>query len=154
MSEIKWSSYARKSQTEKTPDWFWALGFVAISITIASVLLGNTLFGLLVLLAAFTLASSVNHTQEQDDYIINTRGVSISGTLYPYKSIEAFWIDDTREDRTLLIFDIQKPLNPHLIITLSDSVDIDTLQDYLLDYLPEEELYEPVAHRIAGILGF
>ena len=155
LKTLEWRSYEHSHKDTKSQDWFWALGLVAIAIAIAAILLGNILFGVLILLAGVVLGLSVNQSPREISYAITTRGIVIDGTLYPYKSLDAFWIDETSHPkRNMLIIDAQKPLLPHIIINLPDSVDRDTLQDYLLDYLPEEELYEPASHRIAELFGF
>jgi hypothetical protein len=127
---------------------------MVISVAIASILLGNALFALLILLAGVSLGLSANQPTQRHTYTINTRGVSVDKKLYPYKSLEAFWIDETRPNENVLILDIQKPFTPHLIIKIPDSIDTNDLQDYLLDYLPEEEMYESPAQRIAEMFGF
>jgi hypothetical protein len=153
-SKLSWKSYEHTHKEDKSQDWFWALGFVALSVAVAAILLHNTLFGLLILLAALVLGLSANKEPQENAYSITTRGITINDKLYPYKTLEAFWIDETRPNRTLLIIDAQKPFMPHLIIDVSDEIDVDELQDYLLDYLPEEELFESPAHRIAEMFGF
>ena len=152
--KITWKAPEHRHSGDKSQDWFWALGFVAISIAIASILLGNVLFGLLILLASVTLGLSANQKPHIQTYTITTRGIAINKILYPYKNLETFWIDETAPHRTTLIIDAQRSLMPHLIIDLPETVNVDEVQDYLLDYLPEEELFEPASHRIAHILGF
>lgn len=152
---LEWRAYEHKHKDAKSPDWFWALGFVAVAIAVAAILFGNSLFGILVILAAVVLGLSVNQKPKENSYAITTRGVVINDVLHPYKGLEAFWIDETsRTDKNILIIDAHRPLVPHIIIEIPDTIDRDVLQDYLLDYLPEEELYEPASHRIAEMLGF
>ena len=38
--------------TDKTADWFWTLGIITVTIVIVSLLLGNILFAIFVLIAA------------------------------------------------------------------------------------------------------
>lgn len=155
MSTLTWSSSSHNHKEDKSPDWFWALGLVAVSIAIAAVLLGNSLFSILILLAAIVLGLSVNVQPRDNTYIINTRGVTINDVLHPYKNIESFWIDDvSRPEHCILLLDEQKPLLPHIVINIPNNIDKDALQDYLLDYLPETELYEPTSQRIAELFGF
>ncbi len=152
---ITWTALEHTHRPKKTRDWFWALGLIVMTVSISAILLGNTLFGILVLLAGLVLGLSANQEPKEISYAVTPRGIMVGKTLYPYKNLKAFWIDETSHPkRNMLIVDAQKPLIPHLIINLPDSVDRDVLQDYLLDYLPEEELYEPISHRIAEIFGF
>ena len=153
---LAWQSAEHKHREPKSQDWFWALGFIAVSAAVTAILLSNTLLALLILLAALTLGLSVNKAPRTLDCSVSTRGITINGTLHPYKNLEAFWIDETHPDKdhNVPILDARKPLVPHLIIPLPTDLDRDALQDYLLDYLPEEELFEPPAQRIAEMFGF
>ncbi len=151
---IQWEALEHAHRKEKSQDWYWALGLIVVSVAVASILLGNTLFALLIIVASLALGLSAGDTPNKHTYTINTRGVSVDETLYPYKSLEAFWIDETRPHENVLLLDLQKPLVPHLVIKIPDTVDINDLQDYLLDYLPEEEMYESASHRLAEMFGF
>ena len=39
----------------KTSDWYWALGIIAVSGSVAAFFLGNFLFGVLILVVAYTM---------------------------------------------------------------------------------------------------
>lgn len=151
---LTWKAYEHKHKGDKSTDWYWTLGLVVLSIAIASILLGNSLFALLIIVAASALGLSANQKSIENSYTINTRGISINERLYPYKNLEAFWIDETRPGDNVLIIDAQQSLVPHLIINIPSSIDPNTVQDYLLDYLPEDELYESPAQRIGELFGF
>ncbi len=153
---IAWQSAEHKHKEVKTQDWFWALGFIAISAAVTSILLSNVLLAMIILLAAITLGLYANKAPQELSCSLSTRGITINEVLHPYKNLEAFWIDETHPDKdhNSLILDARKPLVPHLIIPLPPDLDRDVLQDYLLDYLPEKELFEPPAQRIAELFGF
>ncbi len=151
---LKWRSCEHNHTGDRGQDWFWALGLIAVSVAVASILLGNSLFGMLILLAAVVIGMSTNQKLKESDYVVTIRGITIDNKLYPYKSIVAFFIDESHPDRNILILDVQKPLVPHMIINLPESLDRDELQDFLLDYLPEAELHESPANRVAELLGF
>ncbi len=151
---IEWSSYEDIHKPTKGQDWFWSLGVISVFSAIASIILGNVLFGILILLAAGVIAMSANQEPRKNNYSVGIRGVTINGQLHPYTKLEAFWIDETHPKKDLLLLDTRKPLVPHIAILLPESLDKDALQDLLLDYLPEVELYESPASRIAELFGF
>ena len=151
---IKWTSVPHPHHKIKGQDWFWMLGIISVSIAIASILLGNILFAVLIIISAITLGMYANIPPQSHEYTIDTRGVTVDGKLYSYKSIKSFWIDNNRYGGHALLLDIQKPLEPHLVIKINEDIDSNDIQDFLLDYLPEEELFEPFAQRLAEILGF
>jgi hypothetical protein len=49
--EMVWSVITHEHR-ERTTDWYWALGLVAIAGAVASVFFGNTLLAIIILLGA------------------------------------------------------------------------------------------------------
>lgn len=118
-----------------------------------AILLHDTLFALLIIIGSVTLGMSANRPEREYTYTISPRGISVGDTLYPYKNLSGFWINEHDPKGAVLLVDAQQPLMPHLVIPLPPEVDKETIQDYLLDYLPEEELYESPAHKLFEMLG-
>lgn len=145
-----------KERTAKSEDWYWALGILAVTGAIAAILMHNTLFALLIIIGSITLGLSAReiHGSHEERYAVSVRGVTVGNRLYSYQQLVGFWIDERDPEHPVLLLDAQEILSPHLVIPLADEVDRDALQDLLLDYLPETELYVPPTHRIAEILGF
>lgn len=134
-------------------DWYWALGIVAVSGAITAILLHNILFAVLILIGSLTLGMYANKPEYEVEYSISTRGITVNKTLYPYKSIVGFAIVESKNKSTLLL-DAQQPFVPHVVVPIPDGVDKNAVQDFLLDYLPEVELYESPAQKLFEILGF
>jgi len=86
-------------------------------------------------------------------FSLSPKGILIEGSLYPYKMLIAFWIQDMETDHPVLIVDARKFMTPHLIIPLED-VDAEQVHTYLEKYLPEEEMAEPFGQRILELFGF
>lgn len=139
---------------EKSSDWFWIVGIVAIAGTVLAVYFGNLLFGILILLAGFT-AILQGHTRPAILTIeITRKGIRVNDTIYPYSNLQSFWvIDEEINDRILLRS--SKALMPIIVLPFdSTQTDPDEIRDYLLDYLDEEELDEPFFQKIMEIFGF
>jgi hypothetical protein len=139
--------------TEKGSDWFWALGIIAVSSAVVALLFNNFLFALLIIIGSFTMALLASQPPRELQFTLTKRGIMIDRALYPYKMLMAFWIEEREDDVPILIVDAQRFLTPHLLISLED-VDAEEVREYLLEYLPEEELHEPFAQRLAEALGF
>ena len=68
--------------------------------------------------------------------------------------LESFWVEDT-EYHDKIILRSKKPLSPFIIIPFdSTTTDPESIRDYLLDYLDEEELEEPLHQILMEWLGF
>jgi hypothetical protein len=136
----------------KTADWYWALGIMAIAGAVASYILGNILFSILILLGAFTVAMYGARKPHTVEFEIDHRGLRAGPTLYPHSSLASFWIVEGKDESKILLRS-HKPFLPYIIIPLGDN-DPHLIRDVLLEYLDEEELTEPISQRIMDYLRF
>jgi hypothetical protein len=139
---------------EKTPDWYWALGVLGVTASIAALLWNNVLFALLILAATFTLSLHAAKPPKVRDFAITQRGVRIDNELYPYTVFKGFSIDELSPDhQAKLILIPESVWNPRITIPIED-VDPDDVHDFLSIFLEDLDEYEPVFHRFMEWLGF
>jgi hypothetical protein len=150
-SKIKWRAYEYE-YIERPRDWYWALGILALAFSVTSIILGNILFAVFILVAAFSAALHAKRPPEIFDFEINQKGIRVNDTLYPYQTVNAFWIEDEISFDQLIVRS-NKKLMPYLILPLAD-MDHELIREYLLDYMPEEEMREPFTHKLLEYLGF
>lgn len=149
---IRWSAYEHE-HIERTSDWFWALGIIAVCAAITSILFGNLLFAVLIIVAAGVIALIAQTPPELHEFEISDRGISVSGTLHSYEEVLGFWVETETADQPLLLVDTTKFMAPNLIIPL-DSVDPEEVKEYLREKVPEVPMKEPLAHKILEFFGF
>ena len=137
---------------EKTTDWYWALGIMAIAGAVASYILGNILFSILILLGAFTVAAYGARHPHMVEFEIDRRGIRSGATRYPYSSLASFWVIEGAEESKILL-QSGKILMPYIVIPLGEE-DPEVVREVLLNYLKEEEHVEPFAQRIMDYLRF
>jgi hypothetical protein len=138
--------------TEKGSDWFWALGIVSVSIAVIALILGNILFAVLILLAAFVLGMYATRKPHVVDVQIDRRGVTVGEYRYPYTSLESFGIVHY-PDHSKLLIKSKKTFMPYITVIMLD-IDPDEVAHYLEEYLPEDEHYESFSERFMEFLGF
>lgn len=139
---------------EKTPDWFWALGLIAVAAFVAALLLNNILFAVLILLIALVLGLFAARKPNVVQFSITPRGVRIDNTLYAYQNIESFAIEELSPDHTpKLIIAPRGIMRPTLVIPIIE-VHPDDVHNLLREFLPEAEHSEPLSHRVMEWLGF
>lgn len=138
---------------EKGRDWFWAVGIVAVALAVASLILGNALFGALIIISACAIFL---HAVRKPAYIrceVGKRGFMVENTLYGWKDMEAFWIDDEAGDIVpLLHLKTKKPFSPYLSLPLRRE-DAAKLRGFLGRHISEERFNEPLSHQLAEIFG-
>jgi hypothetical protein len=150
-SSLKWSA-PEYHHYERSTDWFWAVGIIAVSIAILSFFFNNALFGILILLSAGILIFYVLRAPDEVQYEINQRGVMVNNDLYPYLTLEAFWLE-TRAGEPKIILKSKKAIQPFIIIPVHED-SVDEINTLLRGNLTEKELAEPAAHKVLEYLGF
>ena len=150
-STISWQGY-EYTYHEKSSDWFWALGIVALSSAVTAIIFKNILFALLILIGAFAVALFAAKAPHLIHFEINRRGVAIDNVLYPFNTLESFWIDEDVHGHLSLILKSERVIMPYIIIPLHDETN--EIRNILLGKLKEEELHEPISHKIFEFFGF
>ena len=149
---LRWSAYEHE-HIERGSDWYWALGVVAVSIAVTSILFHDFLFAILILIAAATIAILSREAPDIAQFEISDRGVRINGTLHRYREIIAFWVEDEHpHHRPLLLIDTTKFLSPNLIIPI-EHIDPAQVRAYLKERSEEKHMKEPLAHKILEFVG-
>ncbi len=149
--KITWDTLEYE-QKDKGADWYFALGIIAVSASVASFLLGNILFSILILIGALTLAMYGARKPATLNIEIDDRGILISNTLYPFNTLKSFWIEENTTPPKIII-QSEKTFMPYLILSLEDT-DTDNVRIFLLEHLKEEELTEPLSQKVMEYLGF
>ena len=151
---ISWKTHEH-NRKEHSSDWFWAVGIVALGGVVLALRFGNYLFAILIALVAFTAILYAHANPQEITVKIDRKGIRIDNTLYPFTTLRAFWIEDVEQyGKDQLIVRSRKLLVPYIIAPIPESIDLLELQDFLLNFLREEEMEEPVSHKIMEGLGF
>ncbi len=151
---IEWQALEHHHHQEKTPDWFWIVGTIAIAGAILAAYFGNVLFAIIIAIAAMTSFLQAHIEPKILTFRITRKGVQTGSSLFPYSTLESFWvIDEEINDR--IILKSQKFLMPYIIIPFdSTKIDPDDIRNYLLEYINEEEMDEPFLHKLMERFGF
>jgi hypothetical protein len=137
---------------QRSPDWFWAVGIIVISVAILAFVFHNALFGILILLSAGVLIFFILRPPQDVNYEINKKGIVIGNDLHPYLTLEAFWLEN-RIGEPKLILKSKKTIMPFMIIPVHED-SVDEIGAVLREFLEEKELQEPVSHKVMEYLGF
>ncbi len=151
-SSLYWEA-PEHNHIEKSHDWFWALAIIAIAGSITSIIFGNVLFGVVILLATMVIFLNGNKLPHIIPFEILTRGIRVGDELYPYSTLESYYIDEHNPQGPQLIIKSKKLLMPLIIIPLPDEY-VDDAEHLIAPRLPEEHLEEPFAHKLMEYFGF
>jgi hypothetical protein len=148
---LSWDAY-EYHHIDRTSDWFWSLGIIAISVAILAILFGNILFGIFIILGAIAAGMYAARPPYLTRIELNHDGVKIDDLLYKYRNINSFYIDEFHHHHPRIVFTLKKLFTPHIII-LIDHQSSDDIRDYLLDYIPEIHHEDSVIHTLFEKLG-
>lgn len=152
--KIAWRAFDH-IKVEKSVDWYWIVGIVTIAAAFLAIYFNNLLLAILILIGAFAIFVQNKVEPKMVDYEINRRGVRVGENIYPYSSLESFFvIDEDGWDRDRLLLKSQKIFMPIITVPLGEDSNPDEIRDYLLEYLDEEQIEESLIEKIALVCGF
>ena len=139
----------------KSADWYWALGIIAVAMTIAAILFSNYLLATVIVAAAAALALHAAKEPPLHTFRIVDDGLLIGEELHPYQRMESFSVLEDIEDEWPPILSVRTHslLSPHLVIPLS-GVDADAVYAHFLANVREGEHPHTFVDLIAAWLGF
>ncbi|MEK7606482.1 MAG: hypothetical protein AAB458_02740 [Patescibacteria group bacterium] len=138
---------------ERSNDWYWSVGIVAVGGAVLAILFNDLLFAVVIVVAAVAIVLHALRHPGELTCEIQDRGVLMNTTLYPYRTLESFALHE-HEHPNMLILTSQKLFMPHITIPLASDIHADEVRDILLDYLPEHEVLPSISEKIMDRLGF
>lgn len=149
---LRWQAHEHE-HVERSSDWYWALGIAAVCLAITAILFHDTLFGLLIIVAAVTMGLYAREPRPIHTFEISSRGVKVDDVLHHWDDIISFWIEEDNDASPTLLVDTTKMLAPNLIIPL-EGIDHDVVRALLAEHCTEVPMREPFSHKILETLGF
>ena len=148
---IVWHAYEHE-HIEREADWYWAVGIVAVSAALTSMIFGDFLFAIIIVIALFTLALLARHKPELTRFEISSKGVRTGEHMHIYDDMIAFHITDEEEEEPHLLITTKKLMTQMIVIPIRhhDPADIRT---FLKEHLKEMPLREPLGHKALEFFG-
>ena len=150
MDSLEWQT-VEYLHRPKTPDWFWAVGVITLSISVTSFIFNNFLFALIILIGTGTLMIYAARKPLTINIAINERGVRMGKELYPYSSLESFCIAEEGYPR--IILHAKALLTPLVVIAL-ENMNSEEVKTYLKNHLEEKEIRESFLEILMEKIGF
>ena len=138
---------------DKRSDWFWALGIIALCGALAAFFFGNFLFAILILLGGGVVALQAAKPPRVVPFMVGTRGVRAGERLFTYGTLVSYRIDDEDPQGSQLLLKSTRMYMPLIVMPIPEEY-IHDIEDLLSQRLPEEDLEEPLAHKLLELFGF
>jgi len=153
LKPIHWQTYEYEPK-ERTSDWFWAVGIIAAGVAVTAIIFNNVLFGIVTILAGFILSLYAARPPETIDVVVDEIGIRIGQTLYPYRTLESYWIEEHQKIPKMLLKS-KRLMMPYIAVILEpEEVETDDIHGYLSRHLPEVFHKESVFEKLLEHLGF
>ncbi|MFA6601458.1 MAG: hypothetical protein WCT02_01165 [Candidatus Paceibacterota bacterium] len=137
---------------DKKPDWYWTVGIITLALAAVSIILGNIITGIFIVVAAVALVLHAAHEPEIVYHEINDRGILAGHVFYPFLSLESFWIPHDQFPSKIMLKS-RKLFMPYINI-LIDEVDQEEVREVLLRYIAETEHHDHFIVHLLQRLGF
>lgn len=150
--KLEWQAYDRTEQSH-SPDWYWAVGIIALSLAVTAVIFNNILFAILVGVSTVVLFLRTLQKPQQVRYELTNRGLWTNKDFQPFTLFDSFWVEEETAPQPTLILKPKGMLSLLSVIPLAE-VSPDAVREFLSEYLPEVEQHEPLSKRVMEYLGF
>lgn len=155
--KLIWSALEYEEK-ERSQDWFWALGVIVVTSSIASIIFENYFFAGLLLIAGGLLWFFALKKPELITYELNHKGLQIHSRLYPYEAIKAFYVQANFTPgslvRPLLFLHTERAFLPILTIPIDLEIAENIHNIFSSKEIPEVEMREHPSDKIMDVLGF
>ncbi len=148
---ITWNAPAH-FYVEKRPDWYWSVGIITLALAAIAFIFGEVITGIFVIVAALALVLHASKPPAIVRYEINDRGIGQDESLYPFLSLDSFWIPHDEFPHKLILK--SRKLFMPLIVIYIDEADPESVREVLLRYIAETEHHEPFLKRMLEWAGF
>jgi hypothetical protein len=140
---------------DKSAEWYWALGIIALGIIVACVLFNNYLLGVVTFVAAIAAGLVAAKRPRIHRFAIADDGLSIDKAHYPFESMLHFSIFEYLDPETppALSIKTKRLLSPHLLIPIVGHDPID-IYEYISLHIPDGRHDESVVDKVVELLGF
>ncbi len=149
---FSWETHEEK-QVERSNDWYWGLGLIAVFGSAGAFIAGNFLFGVLIILSAIVLFVFAKKDIKPKVFQVTSKGILRGDLLHRYKTLEAFWIDIEDEEGPALILHTSRVFDPVISIPIGEEIDLDNLRNFLKNVVHEQYIQEPRFHKILDKIG-
>ena len=148
---ISWHAPAHY-YVEKKPDWYWVVGILTLAVAVVCFIFLQIIPGIFVIVAAVALVLHASHPPKRVYCEINDRGIIVDKVLYPFLTLDSFWIPHDEFPHKLILR--SRKLFMPLIIIYVDEVDPESVREVLLKYIAETEHHEPFLKHLLDGFGF
>ena len=154
--KLNWSALEYEER-ERSKDWFWALGIIIVTSSIAAIIFNDYFFAVLLILSGLLLGFFAIKKPDTIYYEMNDKGLRIGNRLYPYENMKSFWvqIDQSKQNvKPLLFIHSERVFMPIITIPIVETMAEEIHFMLVSKNIAEVEMKEHPSEKIMEVLGF
>jgi hypothetical protein len=155
--KLTWSALEYEDK-ERSKDWFWALGIIVVTGTVAAIIFNDYFFAALLIISGVLLGFFAIKKPETIFYELNSKGLKIGNRIYPYENIKSFWIQIEQQEqiniKPLLFIHSERVFMPIITIPIIETMAEEIHFMLSSKNITEVEMKEHLSDQIMEILGF
>lgn len=139
----------------KSTTWYWIVTILSVGCAVAAFIVGNFLFGIILLLAGATISLLGSRRPALHTFKITDRGIHVGDQVFLYDNIQHFAIDDhhTSGSPTKLHFGLHQGIVKIMTVPLS-GVDFRAVRTALKNHsIDEVETLDSAVARLSDWMG-
>lgn len=152
---IAWIVHTHEHK-ERSVDWYWTLGLGALVGAGLSLYFSNTLLAGIIIIAAGSIGTLVARGPRTHWVRVDSRGISMDGTLYPWDSVHSYHVEQFDEENGYhgrLLVSLKSYLSPQLVLPTEEPSRAAALRSYMKKFAQEEEQEPHLGEHLAEIFG-
>jgi uncharacterized membrane protein len=151
IERLEWSA-PEYSHKVRSIDFFWAIGLASMIGAALAVWMHDFLFAVFILVSGFCLVLFYHREPKDIDFVIETSGITLGRTVYPWKSIMGFHIKKDEPFAKLMIATDRKFLPIHTVALPPEL--IGRVKAAFLKVVPDIDMEESQSTLFMEKIGF
>ncbi|HSR89327.1 MAG TPA: hypothetical protein VLK22_02920 [Candidatus Udaeobacter sp.] len=137
---------------DRSKGWYAIMAIIGIALLLYSIIYGNYLFTLIVVLFGIVLFLQDMQEPMEVQFAITEAGIVVGSIYYPFKEINNYWIIYNPPEVKNIYFSTKSLLKHRLQVPLADN-DPRPIRDFLNQFLVEdlEQEEEPLSDRLGRV---
>lgn len=149
---IEWSA-PEFIKYSKPPEWFLVGGLIAAALFLFALFAQNLLFGLIIILAAFSIYIWTEKEPKIIKFAINSKGIKVQDFFYNFDNLKSFGVFNESSESKYIALESKKTFAPKIIIPLRNQ-DPEKIRDFLSKFLIKEEQEESLIDALARYIRY
>src|SRR3989338_11185216 len=145
MERLEWTALEYEEK-ERSQDWFWALGIIVVTSSVAAIIFGSYFFAALLVMSGLLLGFFAVKKPDTIHYELNNQGLKTRTRLYPYENIKSFWVQTGA--KPILFIKSERLFMPVMNIPIEDASAEKIRSIMLTQNVMEEEMKENPSEKI------